>query len=132
VEQEMSKDGVGRGAQSITGVFVEFHAMVVREGIDPIVAHEALLKIDEFAETIASDIIGSRATGKAPTKTTINLKAICAELKLNPRVARGKLRLAVRKPKRSPELSKERKLRSAWSWRKGSLVEKEARTVLKR
>ena len=41
-------------------VFIEFHTMVVRDGIDPQVAHRAFLTIDEYAERIALDIPGAR------------------------------------------------------------------------
>jgi hypothetical protein len=58
------------------------------------------------------------------------LKAICTELKLDPRIAREKLRLAVRDAKKFPELAKAHKPRSAWEWTKGSSAEKEARSAL--
>ena len=50
-----------RGPQSVAAVFIEFHTMVVRDGIHPQVAHAEFLKIDEYAETIALDIPGARA-----------------------------------------------------------------------
>jgi hypothetical protein len=49
-----------RGQQSLAQVFIEFHTLVVRDGIDPQVAHEAFLAIDEYAEAISSDIKGAR------------------------------------------------------------------------
>lgn len=61
---------------------------------------------------------------------TITLKAICAELKLDPRVAREKLRMAAREPKKFPELAKAHKPRAAWEWPKGSSAEKQAREAL--
>jgi len=60
----------------------------------------------------------------------ITLKAICAELKIDPRIAREKLRAAVREPKTFPNLAKAHKPRQAWEWPKGSNVEKEARAAL--
>jgi hypothetical protein len=61
---------------------------------------------------------------------TITIQALCDELKIAPRIAREKLRVAVREPKRYPELAKSHKPREAWSWAKGSPAEKEARVVL--
>lgn len=40
----------------IAQVFVHFHTMVVRDGVDPKVAHDALIKIDEFREAVSPDI----------------------------------------------------------------------------
>ncbi|MFT4095702.1 MAG: hypothetical protein QM651_01175 [Rhodoblastus sp.] len=60
----------------------------------------------------------------------ISLKAICSEIKLDPRLAREKLRIAAREPKKFPELAKAHKPRSAWEWVKGSPAEKEARAAL--
>ncbi len=61
---------------------------------------------------------------------TVTLKAICEELKLDPREARERLRGAVRDGKH-PALAKSRKPRTPWRWAKGSAAENEARTVLK-
>ena len=58
---------------------------------------------------------------------TVTLKDLCAELKINPRDAREKLREAVRDPKKYPELAKAHKPRTPWQWLKGSAGEKEAR-----
>jgi hypothetical protein len=60
----------------------------------------------------------------------VPLKAICQEMKLDPRLAREKLRLAAREAKKFPELAKVRKPRSAWEWPKGSEAEKQARAAL--
>lgn len=60
----------------------------------------------------------------------VSLKAICQELKLDPRLAREKLRIAAREGKKFPELAKARKPRSAWEWPKGSEGEKQARAAL--
>ena len=70
------------------------------------------------------------AEAKAPPEVKVSLKAICVELKLDPRIAREKLRLAVRDAKKFPELAKAHKPRSAWEWPKGSPAEKEARVAL--
>lgn len=45
--------------QALAQVFIQFHTMVVRDGIDPRVAHEALLGIDEYAAAIAPDVEGA-------------------------------------------------------------------------
>ena len=59
------------------------------------------------------------------------LKALCAELKLDPRRnAREKLRMAAREAKRFPELANQHKPRLAWVWPKGSEAEKQAREAL--
>jgi hypothetical protein len=70
------------------------------------------------------------AETKAAPEAKVSLKAICSEMKLDPRIAREKLRIAVREAKKFPELAKAHKPRSAWEWPKGSPAEKEARTAL--
>ena len=67
---------------------------------------------------------------EGPMSTQVSLKAICAELKVEPRVAREKLRAAVRDPKRFPELVKAHRPRQPWEWPKGSSAEKEARAAI--
>jgi hypothetical protein len=42
------------------------------------------------------------------------LKGICAEMKIDPRVAREKLRTAIREPKKYPNLAKAHKPRQPW------------------
>jgi hypothetical protein len=64
------------------------------------------------------------------TPDVVSLKALCAELNVNPRQAREKLRTAVREPKKYPNLSKAHKSRQPWQWAKGSGAEKEARAAL--
>ncbi len=51
---------------------------------------------------------------------TATLKAICDELKINPREARERLRAAAIDAKTFPELAKARKPRAPWQWVKGS------------
>lgn len=60
----------------------------------------------------------------------ITLKALCEELKIDPREAREKLRAAVGDAKANPELTKARKPRTPWQWLKGSAAEKEAKRAL--
>jgi hypothetical protein len=60
----------------------------------------------------------------------ITLKALCAELNVEPRIAREKLRSAAREPKKFPNLAKGHKPRQPWEWAKGSSAENEARTAL--
>jgi hypothetical protein len=60
----------------------------------------------------------------------VTLKAICDELKIDPREARERLRAAASDAKANPELAKARKPRTAWQWVNGSAAEKEARRAL--
>lgn len=60
----------------------------------------------------------------------VTLKALCEELKIDPREARERLRTAVSDAKANPELAKARKPRTPWQWVKGSAAEKEARKLL--
>ena len=46
----------------------------------------------------------------------VTLKTLCAELNVDPRQARKKLRAAVREPKTSPNLAKSHKPRQSWKW----------------
>jgi hypothetical protein len=81
----------------------------------------------------AKPALGSKpaaAEAKAAPEAKVSLKAIYFEMKLDPRIAREKLRLAVREAKKYPELAKAHKPRSAWEWPKGSAAEKEARAAL--
>lgn len=73
----------------------------------------------------------SEPTAVAPKSDSVTLKAICTELKLDPRLAREKLRIAVRDAKKFPDLAKARKPRTAWEWPKGSPAEQQARAALK-
>ena len=45
-------------SQRLLMVFIDFHTTVVGAGIDPIKAHREFLKIDEFAEHVAPDLVG--------------------------------------------------------------------------
>ena len=65
-----------------------------------------------------------------PAIEMITLKQLCTELKISPREARERLRLAVRDTKRNPELAKSHKPGQAWEWPKSSPTLKEVRTVL--
>ncbi|MCD1266698.1 hypothetical protein B5M44_19110 [Shinella sumterensis] len=67
-------------------------------------------------------------TNKAPE--IISLKALCAELKIDPKEARERLRDAIRDPKKHPELAKVHKPRSPWQWLKGSAAADDARNVI--
>lgn len=77
-------------------------------------------------ETKPSD----RPTLGLPKPPVVTLKALCLELKIDPRIAREKLRIATREGKKYPELAKAHKPRGAWEWVKGSEAEKEARAAL--
>ena len=61
----------------------------------------------------------------------VTLKAVCEELKIDPREARERLRAAASDAKANPELAKARKPRAPWQWVKGSAAEKEARRALR-
>ncbi len=60
----------------------------------------------------------------------VTLKAICEELKIDPRDARERLRAAATDAKANPELAKTRQPRTPWQWVKGSAAEKDARKIL--
>jgi hypothetical protein len=60
----------------------------------------------------------------------VTLKQLCAELKIAPREARERLRLAVRDAKKNPELAKSHKPGHAWEWPKNSPAIKEVRAAL--
>ena len=65
-----------------------------------------------------------------PIIEMVTLKQLCAELKVDPREARERLRLAVRDTKKNPELAKSHKPGHTWEWPKTSAALKEARTAL--
>ncbi len=65
-----------------------------------------------------------------PTIEMVTLKQLCTELKVDPREARERLRLAVRDVKKNPELAKSHKPGHTWEWPKNSAALKEARAVL--
>lgn len=60
----------------------------------------------------------------------VTLKTICAELNIDPREARERLRTAANDAKANPELAKARKPRTPWQWVKGTAGEKEARKAI--
>jgi hypothetical protein len=60
----------------------------------------------------------------------VALKQLCTELKINPREAREKLRVATRDAKKFPELAKSHKSGRSWEWAKNSPALKEARAAL--
>jgi hypothetical protein len=62
----------------------------------------------------------------------VTLKALCDELKIDPREARERLRAAVSEAKANPELAKARKPRTPWQWVKGSAAEKEVLRALRK
>jgi hypothetical protein len=50
-------------AKLLAMIFIEFNAMVVRDGIDPKEVHKAFLAIDEYRDAIAPDIEGANHPG---------------------------------------------------------------------
>ena len=65
-----------------------------------------------------------------PTIEMVTLKQLCVELKVDPREARERLRLAVRDAKKNPELAKSHKPGHTWEWAKNSPALREARAAL--
>ena len=65
-----------------------------------------------------------------PTIEMVTLKQLCTELKVDPREARERLRLAVRDIKKNPELAKLHKPGHTWEWPKSSSALKEAKAAL--
>jgi hypothetical protein len=65
-----------------------------------------------------------------PAIEIVTLKQLCAELKVDRREARERLRLAVRDTKKNPELAKTHKAGHAWEWPKTSPALKEVRAAL--
>lgn len=45
--------------EQVMQIFIDFHTIVVRDGIDPNAAHREFLKIDEYRERISPDISGA-------------------------------------------------------------------------
>jgi hypothetical protein len=45
--------------QRLAMILLDFHSMVVRDGIDPRAAHAALLVIDEYRRAISPDVEGA-------------------------------------------------------------------------
>lgn len=43
-------------AEVLASVFRRFHTMVVRDGIDPQVAHRAMLAIDEYRDAVSPEL----------------------------------------------------------------------------
>lgn len=48
-----------RGMKSVAQLFIDFHTIVVRDGLDPKHVHEAFLNIKEYRERISPDIDGA-------------------------------------------------------------------------
>jgi hypothetical protein len=65
-----------------------------------------------------------------PTIEMVTLKQLCTELKVDPREARERLRLAVRDSKKNPELARSHKPGQTWEWPKSSAALKEAKAAL--
>lgn len=65
-----------------------------------------------------------------PVVELVTLKQLCTEMKIDPREARERLRLAKRDAKKNPELAKSHKPGHAWEWPKNSPALKEVRAVL--
>src|SRR5215831_18582641 len=64
-----------------------------------------------------------------PKIEMVALKQLCAELKVDPREARERLRLAARDAKKNPELAKSHKPGHTWEWPKSSIALKDTRGI---
>src|SRR3954447_6393890 len=53
--------GTEHGITVVAMIFIHFHTLVVRDGIDVQAAHKAFLAIDEYHERISPDIEGAAA-----------------------------------------------------------------------
>ena len=60
----------------------------------------------------------------------VTLTDLCRELKHDPKLARAKLRAAVKDAKQFPELAKSHTAREAWEWPKASPAVAEARKAI--
>ena len=58
------------------------------------------------------------------------LKSLCDELKVNPKMARKRLRAAMQRPDDFPALIKSHKPRGSWQWIRASDSELQARTAV--
>ena len=93
-------------------------------GISPDAAAVSIL-------TTIAQLIGGRLMNDKPAKIEmVTLKQLCAELKVDPREARERLRLALRDTKKNAELAKSHKPGHTWEWPKSSTALKEARIVV--
>jgi hypothetical protein len=43
------------GDKSLAYALLDFHSLVVRDGVDPLTAHQAFLAIDEYRNALAED-----------------------------------------------------------------------------
>ncbi len=48
--------------RNVMMMFIDFHTLIVRDGIDPQAAHREFLKIDEYRRYISPDIDGAADT----------------------------------------------------------------------
>ena len=49
-----------RGPEGVAQLFIDFHTLVVRDGLSPQAVHDAFLAIDEYVDSISIDIPGAR------------------------------------------------------------------------
>lgn len=59
LEAAEDRDFCPGGWLNIGMLFIHFHTLVVRDGVDPRVAHAAFLAIEEYRQRISDDINGS-------------------------------------------------------------------------
>jgi hypothetical protein len=65
-----------------------------------------------------------------PMSDITTLKALCDELKVDPKIARKRLRTAIGQTEQYPDLVKSHKHRGSWKWKPASEAEQQARTVI--
>lgn len=58
------------------------------------------------------------------------LKDLCDELKVDPKIARKRLRAAIGQADQYPELVKSHKHRGSWKWKQGTDAEHQARSAV--
>lgn len=44
------------GVESVAQVFVDFHTIVVRDGLDPVAVHREFPKIEEYADNVSPEL----------------------------------------------------------------------------
>jgi hypothetical protein len=65
-----------------------------------------------------------------PMSDITTLKTLCDELKVDPKIARKRLRTAIEQVDQYPDLVKSHKHRGSWKWKTGDEAEQQARTVV--
>lgn len=64
------------GNAALCYLFIQFNTMVVRDGIDPIVAHNALMGIEEYAAAVSPEIAKKLTPRIMRTPTETNAEPV--------------------------------------------------------